>query len=132
MELTLFINYPEIIQNLKKSNEEYKWGEFEKISSLLFKQIPDLELNYTILKNSNKTFELDNNNVELFLVEDNEKILPYFTKIIELYFEEFINKTLRYIVGLTDARFPISEKEFLEKYSYILEDIEKNIRRVNI
>jgi hypothetical protein len=42
-----------------------------------------------------------------------------------MYFGEFVEATLIEVVNLTSHRYPISGKEFIKKYSYILEDIKR-------
>ncbi len=56
--------------------------------------------------------------------------MSYFCKIIELYFKDFVQKTTIEVVNLTRARYPISEKEFIKKYSHLIEYIIKEKKRV--
>ncbi len=90
---------------------------------------PDLTLILTILKNDRNLFELDKNNVIIYVNGDEKKIIPYFKKIIKLYFREFVQKTLKEVVYLTSGKYPISEKEFINKYSYIIEGINKEMTK---
>jgi hypothetical protein len=63
--------------------------------------------------------------VWIIVKQNKEEIFPYFLKVLEMYFGEFIEVTLIEFVNLTYKRYPISEKSFIKKYTYILEDIER-------
>ena len=56
----------------------------------------------------------------LWAIAQKNVVVPYFNRILDYYFEEFIEKSLKEIVNSTNDTYPISEKIFLKKYSYIL------------
>lgn len=62
----------------------------------------------------------------LWAIAQKNVVVPYFNRILDHYFEEYIEKTLKVIVNFINDTYPISEKNFLKKYSYILKKIEKN------
>ena len=111
IEITMYMTDSEIIRYLKEKKDQDK---------LLFKDYPDffnndpdLFLELTILKNDPELFELNKNKVYICYRGHEESVMPYFCKIIELYFKEFVQKTTLEVVNLTKSMYPISEKEFL-------------------
>jgi len=132
MDIGLWIIPQTIILKLKKSRENNNWGLIEKYSSLLYYGNSDLHLVLNIIKkNKEATFDLNKNTINLKIKKKKEidKIFSYFHKALNMYFNKFIHRTLKEIVHLTESRYPITEKDFLKKYSYLLEEIKSNIQR---
>lgn len=123
MEISLYISNSGIIRQYKESKEQFNWSNSKRLSNLLHSKNPQLKLKLILLKDDDDDlFDLHKNNVTLQVWGNERELIPYFERIIELYFEEFVQNTLKRVVYLTIGKYNISEKDFIERHRNILED----------
>ena len=128
MQITVYLTNFKIIYKLKEYREDgRRWGLYEKAKESLFYNEPSLDLKLKIIKNDEEPFEIDKNSVVMYINGNIENVVNYTSKVLGLHFEDFVQQAFKNIVISTKDTYPITEKDFLKKYSYILKEVRRRL-----